>query len=114
MIGEGAESVARSFLTVVFWGVYVSAPCRAPVVHAASLCVHGRVGACVLAVYMRVCVCAGVYVCVGRWRQVIGNDAAITAGGMQGHLQLNVFRPMIIKNMLHSIELLVSHSSARA
>lgn len=38
--------------------------------------------------------------------QVIGNDAAVTAGGMQGQLQLNVYRPMIIYNVLHSIELL--------
>ncbi|EDQ87712.1 uncharacterized protein MONBRDRAFT_9875 [Monosiga brevicollis MX1] len=38
--------------------------------------------------------------------QVIGNDAAITAGGMQGHLQLNVFKPMIIHNILHSVLLL--------
>jgi len=37
---------------------------------------------------------------------VIGNDAAITVGGMQGHLQLNVFRPMMIHNFLHSVELL--------
>jgi fumarate hydratase class II len=38
--------------------------------------------------------------------QVIGNDAAVTCGGMQGHLQLNVFRPMITHNVLHSILLL--------
>lgn len=38
--------------------------------------------------------------------QVIGNDLAITTGAMQGHLQLNVFMPMIAKNILHSIELL--------
>ena len=38
--------------------------------------------------------------------QVIGNDAAITAGGMQGHLQLNVFMPMIAKNIIESIRLL--------
>eukprot|EP00055_Hartaetosiga_balthica_P001304 m.138218 g.138218 ORF g.138218 m.138218 type:complete len:502 (+) comp13665_c0_seq1:41-1546(+) len=38
--------------------------------------------------------------------QVIGNDAAITAGAMQGHLQLNVFKPMIIHNVLHSCTLL--------
>eukprot|EP00056_Hartaetosiga_gracilis_P018141 m.9801 g.9801 ORF g.9801 m.9801 type:complete len:232 (+) comp6426_c0_seq1:22-717(+) len=34
--------------------------------------------------------------------QVIGNDAAVTAGAMQGHLQLNVFKPMIVHNILHS------------
>ncbi|EGD73808.1 fumarate hydratase [Salpingoeca rosetta] len=38
--------------------------------------------------------------------QVIGNDAAVTAGGMQGHLELNVFKPMIIHNVLHSCTLL--------
>ena len=31
--------------------------------------------------------------------QVIGNDAAITAGGMQGHFQLNVFKPVMIYNL---------------
>lgn len=38
--------------------------------------------------------------------QVIGNDAAITAGGMQGHFQLNVFKPMMIHNLLQSARLL--------
>ncbi|MDN5369406.1 MAG: fumarate hydratase, class [Shewanella sp.] len=38
--------------------------------------------------------------------QVIGNDAAVTAGGMQGQLQLNVFKPLIIHNVLQSIQLL--------
>jgi len=38
--------------------------------------------------------------------QVIGNDAAITVGGMQGHLELNVFKPMIIHNLLHSARIL--------
>ncbi len=38
--------------------------------------------------------------------QVIGNDAAITAGGFQGHFELNVFKPLIIHNLLHSILLL--------
>ncbi len=38
--------------------------------------------------------------------QVIGNDAAITAGGIQGHLQLNAFMPLIARNMIHSITLL--------
>ena len=32
--------------------------------------------------------------------QVIGNDAAIAAGGMQGHYQLNVFKPMMIYNFI--------------
>ena len=38
--------------------------------------------------------------------QVIGNHMAITVGGMQGHLELNVFKPMIAANVLRSIELL--------
>ncbi len=38
--------------------------------------------------------------------QVIGNDAAITAGGMQGHYQLNVFKPMMVYNFLTSARLL--------
>jgi len=38
--------------------------------------------------------------------QVIGNDAAIAAGGMQGHFQLNVFKPVMIANLLQSARLL--------
>jgi fumarate hydratase, class II len=38
--------------------------------------------------------------------QVIGNHQAVTVGGMQGHLQLNVFKPLIGANVLRSIELL--------
>jgi fumarate hydratase, class II len=38
--------------------------------------------------------------------QVIGNDAAITVGGMQGHFELNVFVPLIARNLLDSIKLL--------
>jgi fumarate hydratase class II len=38
--------------------------------------------------------------------QVVGNDAAITAGGMQGHFQLNVFKPVMIFNLLMSARLL--------
>ncbi len=38
--------------------------------------------------------------------QVIGNNMAITVGGMQGHLELNVFKPMIAANVLRSIDLL--------
>jgi len=42
--------------------------------------------------------------------QVIGNDTAITVGGMQGHFELNVFIPMMARNLLGSIELLASSS----
>ncbi len=38
--------------------------------------------------------------------QVIGNDAAITVGGMQGHFELNVFKPMMAYNFLQSARLL--------
>ncbi len=38
--------------------------------------------------------------------QVIGNDAAIAAGGMQGHFQLNVFKPVMIYNLLQSARLI--------
>ncbi len=38
--------------------------------------------------------------------QVIGNHAAVTAGGLQGQLQLNTFKPVIIRNVLESIALL--------
>ena len=42
--------------------------------------------------------------------QVIGNDAAITVGGMQGHFELNVFVPLLARNLLQSIHLLTSAS----
>jgi fumarate hydratase class II len=42
--------------------------------------------------------------------QVIGNDMAITVGGLQGHLELNVFVPMIARNLLESIRLLAAAS----
>jgi fumarate hydratase class II len=38
--------------------------------------------------------------------QVIGNDTAITVGGMQGHFQLNVFKPVMVYNLLASARLL--------
>ena len=38
--------------------------------------------------------------------QVIGNHMAVTVGGMQGHLELNVFKPLIAANILRSIDLL--------
>jgi fumarate hydratase class II len=42
--------------------------------------------------------------------QVIGNDAAITVGGLQGHFELNVFVPLLARNLLGSIRLLASAS----
>ncbi|MCU1716974.1 class II fumarate hydratase [Pseudomonas sp. 5P_3.1_Bac2] len=38
--------------------------------------------------------------------QVIGNDSTITLAASQGHLQLNVFKPVLIHNLLQSIRLL--------
>ena len=38
--------------------------------------------------------------------QVMGNHAAVTLGGMQGQLELNVFKPLIGANVLRSIDLL--------
>ncbi|MEP3387376.1 MAG: class II fumarate hydratase [Reichenbachiella sp.] len=38
--------------------------------------------------------------------QVIGNDVAISAGGMTGHFELNVFKPMMIYNLLNSARLI--------
>ena len=40
--------------------------------------------------------------------QVIGNDQAITVGGLQGHFELNVFIPLMARNLLDSIKLLAS------
>ena len=40
--------------------------------------------------------------------QVIGNDQAIAIGGMQGHFELNVFVPLLAKNILESVKLLAS------
>ena len=38
--------------------------------------------------------------------QVMGNDVAINVGGMNGHFELNVFKPVMIYNFLHSARLL--------
>jgi len=38
--------------------------------------------------------------------QVIGNDVAIASGGMNGHFELNVFKPMMVHNFLTSAKLL--------
>ena len=40
--------------------------------------------------------------------QVIGNDTAVTVGGLQGHFELNVFVPMLARNLLQSIQLLAN------
>jgi fumarate hydratase class II len=46
--------------------------------------------------------------------QVIGNDAAITIGGLQGQFELNVRIPLIARNLLQSIQLLTSASTLLA
>ena len=40
--------------------------------------------------------------------QVAGNNVAVTIGGMQGHLELNVFKPLIGANVIRSINLLAT------
>jgi fumarate hydratase, class II len=42
--------------------------------------------------------------------QVFGNHVAVTVAGSQGHLELNVFKPVIISNVLQSIRLLADAS----
>src|SRR5918995_5224177 len=46
--------------------------------------------------------------------QVIGNDTAITVGGLQGQFELNVRIPLIARNLLQSIALLASASELLA
>ncbi|HEX2025273.1 MAG TPA: class II fumarate hydratase [Actinomycetota bacterium] len=38
--------------------------------------------------------------------QVFGNDVAITMAGSQGNFELNVFKPVIVRNLLHSVAIL--------
>lgn len=38
--------------------------------------------------------------------RVMGNDVAISIGGASGHFELNVFKPLIIYNFLHSARLI--------
>ena len=44
--------------------------------------------------------------------QVVGNDAAITMGGSHGHMQLNVFKPVIIFNFLMAANLIADAVSS--
>jgi fumarate hydratase, class II len=46
--------------------------------------------------------------------QVIGNDAAVTIGGLEGNFELNVRVPLIARNLLESIRLLAATSRAFA
>ena len=38
--------------------------------------------------------------------QVMGNHTAVTVSGMSGQFELNVFKPVLIRNLLHSIRIL--------
>ena len=51
---------------------------------------------------------AMIMVCI----QVFGNDAAVAMAGSRGNLELNVCKPVIIHNVLHSVKLLTEASSA--
>ena len=44
--------------------------------------------------------------------QVMGNHVAVTIGGSNGHFELNVFKPMMVSNVLRSIRLLGDASVA--
>ena len=46
--------------------------------------------------------------------QVVGNDAAVTAGGAAGNFELNVMLPMMARNILESIQLLANTSTLLA
>jgi fumarate hydratase class II len=38
--------------------------------------------------------------------QVLGNDSAVKFAGTQGNFELNVFKPVMIRNLLHSVSIL--------
>jgi len=44
--------------------------------------------------------------------QVMGNHVAVTVGGSNGHFELNVFKPLMVSNVLRSIRLLADSSDA--
>lgn len=44
--------------------------------------------------------------------QVMGNHVAVTVGGSNGHFELNVFKPLIVSNVLRSIRLIANSSVA--
>lgn len=44
--------------------------------------------------------------------QVMGNHVAVTIGGSNGHFELNVFKPLIVSNVLRSIQLIGDSSKA--
>lgn len=46
--------------------------------------------------------------------QVMGNHVAVSVGGSNGHFELNVFKPMIVRNVLQSIRLIADASTCFA
>lgn len=44
--------------------------------------------------------------------QVLGNDVALNIGGASGHFELNVFKPLMAHNLLHSVQLLGDSASS--
>ncbi|HEX6261776.1 MAG TPA: class II fumarate hydratase, partial [Actinomycetota bacterium] len=44
--------------------------------------------------------------------QVMGNDAAVAIAGSQGNFELNVFKPVMIRNFLHSVAILADAMGA--
>jgi len=46
--------------------------------------------------------------------QVMGNQVAVSIGGSNGHFELNVFKPLIVRNVLQSIRLLADSSDSFA
>ena len=44
--------------------------------------------------------------------QVMGNHVAVSIGGSNGHFELNVFKPLIVSNVLRSIRLIGDASAA--
>jgi len=44
--------------------------------------------------------------------QIMGNQVAVSVAGSNGHMELNVFKPVIIKNVLHSVALLADGSKS--
>jgi fumarate hydratase class II len=44
--------------------------------------------------------------------QVMGNQTAVTIGGSNGHFELNVFKPMMVRNVLQSVRLIGDSCSA--
>jgi fumarate hydratase class II len=44
--------------------------------------------------------------------QVLGNDVALNVGGASGNFELNVFKPLMAHNLLHSVQLLADSASS--